>query len=271
MMHYNGLISFGALFVNAVLGPLALLLVASAGPGIFLSFAGGWCAELIANIQKYALHALILLSEAGASGNFPCSGMAVSSGICVFYYCMLALFMSGIRPVCIRFCAFAAMVAMILYFPFRGQEGAFVVWCASEKGGASCIAYSDGPHRARILRPGAGDAAAKVLRELRQRGRGDFIDIMVTGTSDLPGARVFIRRSRAAGMDCGRLAMTGKRTARTEELLEYAAYNGWNIHYSAPEVPVRIDDISPGCRLVEFNGRTAVLENCLRPGCNFMF
>ena len=261
MMLWNGLVSFGSIMVNALIGPAALLLVAGALPKIALSFFWEGGSLLLGSILGWLLKILLVAAEASSTPGLYCTGARISPVMCFIYYALLWLAFSSMRPRLARYLAFIALFTIIGCFPHGQQSRQFVLACASEKGGEPCIAFADRPHHAWLIQPGEWTASRKLLQELKQRGHADKIDILVQSHTQIPTAKAFMKGQQRQAV------ILNTHKPKMAEFRAYAAYHGWNTYASPPDLPVKITHISPGKDQIIYNNNKYILEPCLRPKC----
>ena len=261
MMLWNGLVSFGSIMVNALIGPAALLLVAGALPKIALSFFWEGGSLVLGNMLGWLLKILLVAAEAASAPGLYCTGTRISPVMCFIYYALLWLAFSSMRPRLARYLAFAMLFTIIGCFHHSQQSRQFVLACASEKGGEPCIAFADRPHHAWLIQPGEWNASRKLLQELKQRGHADKIDILVQSHTQIPAAKTFMKGCQ------GQAVIFNAHKPKMAEFRAYAAYHGWNTYSQVPDLPVEITRISPGKNQITYNNNKYILEPCLRPKC----
>ena len=261
MMLWNGLVSFGSIMVNVLIGPAALLLVAGALPKIALSFFWEGGAIVMGKMLGGMLKMLLAAAEAASIPDLYCTGEQISPMTCIIYYALLWLAFSSFKPRLARHIAFVALFMIIGCFPQRQQSRQFVLACASEKGGEPCIAFADRPHHAWLLQPGEWDAGRKLLQELKRHGHADNIDILVQSHTQIPVAKLYMKGRQ------GQAIILNGQKPKMADFRTYAAYNGWNIYCELPDLPVKIKRVSPGKNQITYNGKNHILEPSLRPKC----
>ena len=261
MMLWNGLISFGSIIINVLIGPAALLLVAAAIPKIALTFFWKAGSAILGNMLGFLLKMLLFGAETASGQGLFSTGCRISPMTCVIYYALLWFALSPLRPRIAKCAAITALLALVAFFPHMRQSSQFVLACASENGGNACVAFADRPHHAWVVQPGEYNAAKRLLQELRRLGHADNIDIMLQSHTQIPAAKLFMKgcQGRAIISDTSKLKML--------DFLKFAAYQGWNTYCEEPDLPLKITHISPGKDQIAYNGRHYILEPSLRPKC----
>ena len=264
MMQWNGMVSYGSILVNALIGPAALLLVAGAIPKIALSFLLKDGFAILGASLCWLLKLLRFGAEAASVHGLFQTGCITTPAFCICYYALLWLALSSFKPRIVRYLALAALLFLVAFFPHRRQTRQFVIACSSENGGVSCIAFADAPHHAWLIQPGEWHAGNKVLQELKKIGHADHIDIIIQNHAQIPSAKAFMKQSR------GRVIVMNADKPKMAAFKEYAAYKGWNVFCPVPALPVKIEQISPGREQISFKNNKYVLECSLRPSARIL-
>ncbi|MBQ9368945.1 MAG: ComEC/Rec2 family competence protein [Victivallales bacterium] len=181
MMHFNCMLSFGSLFVNALLAPFATILVFAFFPKIALGLLWSQASILVGRVLTPVLRGLYIMCQIGATEGLYRETPALPSLQTLCYYLLLFMVLSGLQPKRVRLAAFIVMNLMIAYSLLPPKNDAWLFAVNGEKSRPACVAYiSTGSQTAVILQPGSRSSLKKLLNELKQRGFGGRLQLVMT-------------------------------------------------------------------------------------------
>ncbi|MBR4673136.1 MAG: ComEC/Rec2 family competence protein [Victivallales bacterium] len=181
MMHFNGMISFGSLFVNALLAPFATLLIFSFLPKILLGLAWPQASICLGKCLTVILKGLLILCQLGASDGLYRECPTLSSFRTLCYYLLLFLALSKMRPAKLRLLTFLVLNGLIACNLCRFDKGGKLLAVNGEKSRPACVAFLPGNGKtAIILQQGDRTALKRMMSELKKRGAAKQLHLVLT-------------------------------------------------------------------------------------------
>ena len=181
MMHFNCMLSFGSLFVNALLAPFATILVFAFFPKIVLGLLWPKASVLLGNVLAPVLRGLYILCQIGATEGLYRETPSLPAYQTLCYYLLLIAALSGLRPRRLRLAAFIALNLLIAVNLLPLEKDVWLFAVNGDKSRPACVAYvSAESQTAVILQAGSRSALKHLLNELKQRGFGGKLQLVMT-------------------------------------------------------------------------------------------
>ena len=182
MMHFNCLLSFGSLFVNALLAPFATILIFAFFPKVMLGMLWPKASVLLGKALAPVLRGLYIICQLGATDGLYRETPSLPSFQTLCYYLLLLLTLSGLRPRRLRLTAFIVLNLLIAVnlLPSKRRD-AWLFAVNGEKSRPACVAFVPAESQtAIILQAGSRSALKQLLNELKQRGFGKHLQLVMT-------------------------------------------------------------------------------------------